>query len=98
MTKVIGTSVAPIGARRAPPTLATSGPGAFMTERIRPSAVAAMSVVAVAVALLLPFATPAGAQRADFLFRRPLVTAVVRGGWAVPRAQSDIFDFTTQKL
>jgi hypothetical protein len=69
-----------------------------MNERIRSSAVAAISVAAAALALLLPFATPVAAQHADFLFRRPLVTAVVRGGWAVPRAQSDIFDFTTQKL
>ena len=65
-----------------------------MHERIR----AAASTLASAAALLLPFATPVAAQHADFLFRRPLVTAVIRGGWAVPRAQSEIFDFTTDRL
>lgn len=65
-----------------------------MTERIRAGA----KLVAAAAALLLPFTMPAAGQRADFLFRRPSVTAVLRGGWAVPRAQSEIFDFTTQRL
>src|SRR3954469_23573444 len=98
MTKPVGTSVAPRGGRRAPPALGTSNRGVVMIERMGPKAGAAASVVATALALLLPWATPAAGQSADFLFRRPLVTAVVRGGWAVPRAQSDIFDFTTDKL
>jgi hypothetical protein len=51
-----------------------------------------------ALALLLPLAAPAAAQRADFLFRRPSVTFAVRGGWAAPRAQSEIFDFTMDRL
>ena len=51
-----------------------------------------------ALALLLLAATPAAAQSADFLFRKPSVTFGVRGGWAVPRAQSEIFVFTTEQL
>jgi hypothetical protein len=50
------------------------------------------------IALLLLAATPAAAQSADFLFRKPSVTFGVRGGWAVPRAQSEIFVFTTEQL
>ncbi len=46
--------------------------------------------------LLLP--SGARAQRADFLFRRPTVSAAVRFGWSVPRTQSEIFDFTTEQL
>jgi hypothetical protein len=64
-----------------------------MNERIQAGARAIA-----ALALLLPFAAPAAGQRADFLFRRPAVTLAVRGGWAVPRAQSDIFDFTREQL
>jgi hypothetical protein len=69
-----------------------------MNERIGSKAGAAAIVAAAVLAVLLPWASPAAGQQADFLFRRPLLTAVVRGGWAVPRAQSDIFDFTTDKL
>jgi hypothetical protein len=65
-----------------------------MTERIR----AVARVVAGAAALLLPLATPAAAQSADFLFHRPVLTLALRGGWAVPRAQSEIFDFTVDEL
>jgi hypothetical protein len=43
-------------------------------------------------------ATPAAAQSADFLFQKPSVTFGVRGGWAVPRARSEIFVFTTEQL
>src|SRR5438552_3940607 len=85
---------APPGACRAHGSPGAFRPGAVMNERIRAGA----RLLASAVALLLPFATPAAAQRADFLFRRPLVTAALRGGWAVPRAQSEIFDFTTNRL
>ena len=51
-----------------------------------------------ALALLMLAATPAAAQSADFLFRKPSVTFGVRGGWAVPRARSEIFAFTTEQL
>lgn len=64
-----------------------------MNERIQAGARAI-----VALALLLPCAAPAAGQSADFLFRRPAVTLALRGGWAVPRAQSEIFDFTTERL
>jgi hypothetical protein len=43
-------------------------------------------------------ATPTAAQSTDFLFQQPSVTLGVRGGWAVPRAQSEIFGFTTEQL
>jgi len=38
------------------------------------------------------------AQDADFLFKRPAVTLGVRVGYAVPRAESEIFDFSRQEL
>jgi hypothetical protein len=68
--------------------------GVVMIERIPAGARAALG----ALALLLPLAAPASAQRADFLFRRPSATLAVRGGWAIPRAQSEIFDFTRERL
>ena len=43
-------------------------------------------------------ATPATAQSADFLFERPGVTLGLRVGYAVPRAGSEIFDFTSEQL
>ena len=51
-----------------------------------------------ALALVMLAATPIAAQSADFLFRQPSVTLGVRGGWAVPRAESEIFAFTTEQL
>ena len=69
-----------------------------MTERVHPSGALSAAVLASALALLLPLATPAAAQSADFLFRRPSATLAVRGGWAMPRAQSQIFDFTMEEL
>jgi hypothetical protein len=65
-----------------------------MTERIRAGARSMLG----ALALLLPLASPAAGQSSDFLFRRPAVTVAVRGGWAVPRAQSQIFDHTMDEL
>lgn len=46
----------------------------------------------------LMLAGPAAAQESDFLFHRPSVTLGVRLGYAVPRAESEIFDFTRQEL
>lgn len=43
-------------------------------------------------------AEPAHAQSADFLFRKPVASLAVRGGWSVPRARSEIFEFTGQQL
>lgn len=40
----------------------------------------------------------ATAQEADFLFKRPTVTLGLRLGYAVPRADSEIFDFTREQL
>ena len=65
-----------------------------MTERIRAGARLALS----ALALLLPLASPAAAQSSDFLFRRPTASLALRGGWAMPRAQSQIFDHTMDEL
>ena len=40
----------------------------------------------------------ATAQTPDFLFKQPTATLGVRIGYAVPRAQSEIFDFARQQL
>lgn len=50
------------------------------------------------LAFLMLTATPTAAQSVDFLFQQPSVTLGVRSGWAVPRAQSEIFGFMTEKL
>ena len=50
------------------------------------------------LAFLMLTAIPTAAQSTDFLFQQPSVTLGVRGGWAVPRAQSEIFGFTTEQL
>ncbi|MBI4520767.1 MAG: outer membrane beta-barrel protein [Gemmatimonadetes bacterium] len=52
-------------------------------------------------ALAAVLATPVGAlaQGGDgYLFRRPTVQLLVRGGYALPRAESEIFAFTRQRL
>lgn len=49
-------------------------------------------------AILLPLPSAVQAQSADFLFRRPRVALSLRGGWAVPRAGSEIFQSTTEQL
>ena len=58
-------------------------------------------VAAAALALTsLATALPASAQapERDFLFRTPRVTLGIRGGYAVARASSDIFDYTRKQL
>jgi opacity protein-like surface antigen len=50
---------------------------------------------------LLAATVPAGgatAQGTDFLFRRPSVTVGARIGYALPRAGSEVFDFTREQL
>jgi hypothetical protein len=69
-----------------------------MTERRHAPRAVSAGLIASALALLLPLASPAAAQNADFLFRRPNISFAVRGGWAVPRAQSQIFDHTMAEL
>ena len=56
--------------------------------------------VSAAVALLMTFglAGRAEAQTADFLFGRPDGSIGVRGEWLLARAESDIYDFTTELL
>lgn len=48
----------------------------------------------------LSLAAPAllSAQDADFLFRRPVATVSLYGGWAMPGEDSDVFDFTREHL
>ena len=69
-----------------------------MTERTHPRSAVLAGTIVVTLALLLPLASTAAGQSADFLFRQPKVSLAVRGGWAVPRAGSEIFDFTTDRL
>jgi hypothetical protein len=38
------------------------------------------------------------AQEADFLFKRPLLSVGVHVGYSMPRAGSDLFDFTREQL
>jgi len=52
---------------------------------------------ALAVAVLAPSA-PAQDMGNGFLFGSPAGSIVVRGGWAVARAGSDLFSFTTNNL
>jgi len=56
--------------------------------------------VALGVALLAGgvLAGSATAQTPDFLFKRPTATLGVRVGYAIPRAGSEIFDFTREQL
>ncbi len=51
-----------------------------------------------AAALLAAPRGAAGQQSADFLFKRPVVSITLRGGWSVPRTGSQIFDDITQRL
>lgn len=63
-----------------------------MASRIRAGVVLGM------LGMMIPLASEARAQSADFLFRRPTVSAALRLGWAVPRAGSDLFDLVTDSL
>ena len=52
-------------------------------------------IVAPPVAL---FAQDAGERGDGFLFRRPVVTLAIRGGYDRPAARSDLYDFTIRQL
>jgi hypothetical protein len=67
-----------------------------MTLRIR-SGVRALSLAAGALMALLP-SYLAAQEGTDFLFRTPRVTLSLRGGWSMPRAGSEVFDFTRDEL
>ena len=56
------------------------------------------SAVAVLLALFAGGATAEVAGAQDFLFQRPSLTLGARIGYAVPRADSEIFDFTRDEL
>lgn len=70
--------------------------GFLNLARSRP-AVLAVAAGALLVLALLPHRATAQSS-SDFLFRSPSVTLGVYGGYAVPGAESDIFDFTTSDL
>jgi hypothetical protein len=56
--------------------------------------------LALACGLGLTAVAPAAGQikGEGFLFRRPVASLTLRGGFAVPQARSDVFDFTFQEL
>lgn len=58
----------------------------------------ALSAAALAATAILLAPATVSAQAPDFLFGRPRVTLGVWGGWAMPRADSDIYDFTRDEL
>lgn len=70
--------------------------GFLNRERSRPAVLAA-AIGALLVLALLPRGATAQSS-SDFLFRSPSVTLGVYGGYALPGAESDIFDFTTSDL
>ncbi len=55
-------------------------------------------VALTATAPLTLFAQTAGYRGDGFLFRRPLLTFSIRGGYDRPTGSSDIYDFTTTQL
>ena len=55
-------------------------------------------LVAVAAMLPLPVAVSAQAGGPGFLFRRPMASVGIRGGYALPQAGSEIFDFAREQL
>jgi outer membrane receptor protein involved in Fe transport len=70
--------------------------GSLFREPWYPAGPAA-AIVALLVVALLPHGVTAQSS-SDFLFRSPSVTLGVYGGYAVPGAESDIFEFTTGDL
>lgn len=54
--------------------------------------------IAVGVFLALSMPVYARAQSNGFLFKQPRFSVSLRGGLAVPRAQSDVFTFTSEQL
>lgn len=55
-------------------------------------------VALTAAAPMALFAQTAGERGDGFLFRRPLLTFAIRGGYDRPTGGSDIYDFTTTQL
>jgi hypothetical protein len=64
----------------------------------RQGALRLLPVAAGVGAFLCVLAAPARAQQPDFLFRRPWVTLGVSAGYAMPAANSDVFDFTREQF
>lgn len=71
-----------------------------MTERRqqRGRAGAALALAALTAAALLPCETAAQSSGPDFLFKAPRATLGVHVGFAAPRGQSEVFDFTREQL
>lgn len=61
------------------------------------SGVPALMLAGGALAALLP-GHLAAQEGADFLFRTPRVALSLRGGYSMPRAGSEVFDFTREEL
>lgn len=59
---------------------------------------ALLAVLATLVAIGSAPAPAAGQGGPGFLFKRPVASVSLRGGISLPRAQSDIFDFTRREL
>lgn len=57
-----------------------------------------MAAGLVAGLMLVPATLSAQAGGDGFLFKDPRVTLSLRGGWAMPRAGSEIFDFVQEEL
>lgn len=49
-------------------------------------------------ALLLSLPATASSQSTDFLFKQPILTLAVSGGWSMPGEGSDVFEFTREHL
>ena len=67
-----------------------------MDRVVRHSIAAALGTALLAVTLLPADASAQGGP--GFLFKRPHVLLSIRGGYAVPRAGSDVFRFTEERL
>ncbi len=73
-------------------------PGPYMIRRSRSTVLPALLLGLAAAAPAVAPAPLTAQQREGFLFGPPKVTLAVRGGYAVPSAGSEIFDFVQEQL
>lgn len=74
-------------------------PWSTRAGRRRPGGPAAAIAALAVLGLALGFGTAAAQSRdADFLFERPGLRLGLHGGYTVPRASSEVFDFTREQL
>ncbi len=59
------------------------------------SALATLALIGVVIPVV---PAPLAAQGGGFLFKRPVVSLSLRAGYSIPRASSEIFEFTTEQL